>query len=68
MLLMPVPFTDEDNLGYNGVVERCDSVDFHEINFDHLRKGAPIKNQPTIVKPVIIEMPLSPAISVQKSR
>jgi len=56
-------------LGYNGVVERCDSVDFAEIDFDDMHNGGSPKNKKTGPdSPVLMEMPSNPVMHVPKTR
>ena len=67
---MPPCSFAENDLGYDGVVERCDSVDFGAIDFDELRNGgSPKQNAKNVaVAPAAVEPPLSPTIVVQKTR
>lgn len=57
------------DLGYTDVVERCDSVDLGEVNFDELHKCS-TTNQGNRSKPLktTLDMAFSPGLQVRKSR
>ena len=59
----------ESNLGYDGVIERADSVDFGAIDFDDLRNGGSPSQHGKTVAGAAVEPTISPAIiGVQKTR